>query len=60
MQIIIVSNSSEKLMLIMVSKLRRLLRNVLRTTKLLSVIPLPDMPQPIHDVDLRGVIRRHC
>ncbi len=41
--IISVSNSSEKLMLSMVSKLRRLLRNVLRTTKLLNVITQPDL-----------------
>jgi hypothetical protein len=38
MQIIRVSSSSEKLMLTMVSKLRRLLRKALRTTKLPSVI----------------------
>ena len=44
MQIIMVSKSSEKLMLTMVSRLRRLLRNVLRTTKLPSVMTSPDVP----------------
>ena len=44
MQIIKVSNSSEKLMLIIVSKLRRLFRNVLRTTKLPRVITSSDVP----------------
>src|ERR1017187_818283 len=58
MQIIRVSNSSEKLMLIMVSRLRRLFRNVLRTTKLPNVIPSPDMPEAVHDVYLRSGVRR--
>jgi hypothetical protein len=44
MQIISVSSSSEKLMLIIVSRLRRLFRNVLRKTKLPSVIASSDMP----------------
>src|SRR5580698_2145412 len=64
MQIISVSNSSEKLMLTMVSRLRRLLRNALRTTKLPSVmissyLTSSDVAQPIHNVDLRSVIRRY-
>src|ERR1700722_10295089 len=99
MQIIRVSNSSEKLMLNTVSRLRRLFRNALRTTKLPSVIrfltffptqsplkfanvappsrrlswwrlaatvanlagkmpALPDMPQPVHYVDLRSMVGR--
>src|ERR1700683_2780551 len=57
--IIMVSNNSEKLMLSMVSRLRRLLRNALRTTKPPNVIASSDMPQPIHDVHLRGVIGRN-
>jgi hypothetical protein len=44
MQIINVSNSSEKLMLSMVSTLRRLFRNVLRTTKVPNVMTSPDVP----------------
>lgn len=56
MQIIIVSRSSEKLMLIMVNTLRSLFRNVFRITKLPSVIPLPDVAEPVHNVDLRSVI----
>ena len=47
MQIISVSNSSEKLMLTMVSRLRRLFRNALRTTKLPSVIIRPKELQPM-------------
>ena len=38
MEIINVSSNKEKLMLSMVSMLRRLLRNALRTMKLLNVI----------------------
>lgn len=52
MQIMSVSNSSEKLMLTMVSRLRRLLRNVLRTMKLLSVITSSDVAEPVHNIDL--------
>ena len=58
MQIISVSNSSEKLMLIMVSRLRRLFRNVLRTTKLPNVITSSDVPESVHDVYLRSGVRR--
>src|ERR1035437_8089193 len=58
MQIISVSNSSEKLMLIIVSRLRRLLRNVLRTTKLPSVIASSDVAESVHDVYLRSMIGR--
>lgn len=46
MQIIIVSKRSEKLMLTMVSKLRRLLRKALRTTKLPIVIDHPMWRSP--------------
>src|SRR5579872_2490915 len=58
MQIINVSRSREKLMLSMVNRLRRLLRNVLRAMKLPSVISSSDVAKAIHDIDLRGVIRR--
>src|SRR5438105_6973099 len=59
MQIIIVNNSSEKLMLTMVSRLRRLMRNALRTMKLPSVITSSEVAESVHDVDLRSVIRRN-
>src|SRR4051812_50055670 len=59
MQIINVSNSSEKLMLTIVSKLRRLLRNALRTTKLPIVMKSPDVAKPIHNVHIRRMVRRH-
>src|SRR5579872_4672907 len=63
MQIISVSNSSEKLMLTRVSRLRRLLRNALRTTKLPSVITSScvtssDVAESIHYVYFRSVVRR--
>src|ERR1700724_2437190 len=58
METISVSNSSEKLMLSIVSRLRRLLRNVLRITKLLSVMNSTDMPEPFHNLHPRCVVGR--
>jgi hypothetical protein len=43
-------------MLSSVSRLRRLLRNVLRTTKLPNVMISTDVPQTVHNVYLRSVI----
>src|ERR1035438_1158608 len=59
METISVSNSNEKLMLSIVSRLRRLLRNVLRITKLLSVMNSTDMPKPFHNLYSRCMVRRH-
>src|ERR1700693_4055311 len=58
METISVSNSSEKLMLSIVSRLRRLLRNVLRITKLLSVMNSTYMPEPFHNFHSRRMLRR--
>ena len=60
MLVISVSRSSEKPMLAMVSKLRRLLRNVLRITKLPKVIRfgLAYVPQAFHNFDARCVVGR--
>src|ERR1700686_4299569 len=58
MQIINVSNSSEKLMLTMVNRLRRLFRNVLRTTKLPSVITSSDVPESVDYVYLGSMVGR--
>src|SRR5580658_1319485 len=59
METISVSNSSEKLMLSMVSRLRRLLRNVLRSTKLPKVINSTDVAKPFHNLHPRCVVGRH-
>src|SRR5216684_7567590 len=59
MEIIRVSSNSEKPMLTMVRMLRRLLRNVLRTTKLLKFMTSSDVAQSFHNVDLRRMVRRH-
>src|SRR6266851_7044508 len=59
MLVISVSNSSENPILEMVSKLRRLLRNVLRTTKLLNVINSTDVPQPFYNLHPRRGVGRH-
>src|ERR1700676_1113563 len=54
-----VSRSNENPMLLMVSRLRRLFRNVLRTTKLPSVITSSDVSQPVDYVYLGRGIGRH-
>src|ERR1700678_4542470 len=58
MAIISVSNNSEKLMLSIVSRLRRLLRNALRTTKPLNVIISTDVAQPLYNLHARRLVRR--
>src|ERR1700734_3666116 len=59
METISVSNSSEKLMLSIVSRLRRLFRNVLRITKLLNVMCSTDMPEPFYNLHPRRVVGWH-
>src|ERR1700722_10199073 len=59
METIKVSSSSEKLILSIVSRLRRLLRNVLRTTKLLNVINSTDMAEPFHNLYPRRIVGGH-
>src|SRR5579863_3334525 len=58
MQIISVSKSREKLMLIKVNTLRRLLRKALRTMKPPRVMKTSsDVAQSVHDIYLRSVVR---
>src|SRR5438270_6832163 len=59
MLVMSVSKSSENPILEMVSRLRRLLRNVLRSTKLLNVINSTNVSKPFHNFHLRRGVGRH-